>query len=428
MKMLTKRILPVLGCRVVCIIVCLALSGKSICQQIKSWQISTHAGISTISGDVLSQAGVGGGISVQKKLSPGFGVRADYTGSINTGLDVKPRSGNQINDNSPFDPWQFYYSGINKPFVPNYKAALHQFSLNGVIDFIKWKIPGTTNQLSAYGSLGYSLMIADVDIDNVNTSLQTYDFLSASINYSAGKKEVRKQLKQLLDGKYENNAYYANRNSAATKNFQYFQGANVGVGAHFSITDKYGIGAEYTFTPAFTDLLDGIKTAGGNDVISYISIRATFGFGNLVKKTSKRMNADGSKSIYTSTEIISTVSGFANPSVQGEVFIKGSDTSYFLNFTFIPSVPSNITSSQMVLLKLSDNRVIMLPYAGEPEPLKINVPFTFRTKLQRDQIAELQNSKTTNIKIETSSLPFEDKIKEGNQTTIADICRQMLRN
>ncbi len=409
------------------VIVTIGFINNCAAQSLRSWEVALHGGHSNITGDVLSKSGIGGGVSISKIISKQFSLRADYSGSINYGLDAKLSSRAVGPSEKPADPWLFYYSRVGKPFVTNYRSQLHQLSLEGVVNVFKIKIPETGNNAVIYATGGYSLMMADIDINALNANLQPYSFTTQNIDYSAGKKDVRTKLKSVLDNTYESSADYVNRPEFNPKNFQMYHGVNVGLGVAYPITDRVGVGAAYRATLAFTDYLDGVKLGGGNDVIHFASLRLAYNFGNRVKKTATRFSTNGSMRTVTEDELLITKGGFVQPKVSGEVVRTAQDTTYYLNFSFVPVVSSTVSAAQMVFLKPGKGKVIMLPYTGVPRSVKEKEAFTFRTQLTKQQVTELSMVNISDIKIETAGYALEDQVKESKQHMIATICQQLLK-
>ena len=246
------------------------------------WELGISGGTSFLFSDVDPKFGFGGGISVRKSLGHVISVRAGWNGSYNYGLDYRPRTANASDLGGP---WSQLYTNGGKQFVANYRNAIHQLSL----DFI-----GSLNSISNYRGnpktdiyvlAGYSIISSDVDVNALNSSNAPYNF--ASINYLQSRKNIKSDLKNLLDDSYENNAAAVNANRDAvtrtSKNQLIRHGLDLGAGVAFRLTDRFNLGIEQKFTLPFDDNFDGIKQGKTNDFISATQFRINMNMGKSSK-------------------------------------------------------------------------------------------------------------------------------------------------
>ncbi|WP_207491783.1 hypothetical protein [Aridibaculum aurantiacum] len=422
-EMLAKILHAVVAMIVLFFFLLLPSAGTSQLQS--KWQASLHGGLSSISGDVKARTGVGGGFSLQRNINNVFAIRADYTGSINKGLDVTPRTAEGINDNSVNDPWHYLYPN-NRLFVANYRAAIHRLSASAVASIFNWHVPRTAYKLNTYGMLGYSLLSADVSIDAATANEQPYNY--AGINFNASRKDVRQQLKQLMDGRFDRVAYYKNMPYHERKKIQFYYGINAGLGFGFSLNEKIELGLERRLTVAFSDHLDGIKHRGRSDLIHYTSLQINYKFGSLLNKTARKLTPSGPGTMVTSNHIIHTVSNIVNATVRGEAVSSGADTNYYFILQFKPAVPGNVSQLHSAFIRLETKQVVALPYAGVASSLRAGKEFSYRIRVPREALESLAANKATELKIETSTFALEDRLVPGSQSVFSSISNQLLRH
>ncbi len=249
------------------------------------WELGVHGGYHFIQGDVSALPGFGGGISLRKALGHTFSLRAEYTGSFDYGMDyqLKPTlAAGGIN------PWGATAAANGGRIVPNYKAATHQVSLDFIASLSNILFYKAQPKVNWYVLAGYGLMLTDVDVDALNESGAAYNY--ASIDFNRKKKDIRKDLKDFYDRKYEQNApSQGNRVQIGRKDDNQLlrHALNVGTGIAFKVSKRFNIGIEEKLTLPFDDYLDGYTSNPydrSNDFLSYTSVRLNFNLGNPNKR------------------------------------------------------------------------------------------------------------------------------------------------
>lgn len=241
------------------------------------WELGVSGGASFILGDIDPRFGYGGGISARKALGHVFSLRAGWNGSLNYGLDYRLRNGSTAQPGV----WHDVYKG--KQFVANYKTAVHQLSLDVLASLNSISHYRGNPKTDFYVLAGYSLVSADIDVDALKDNGQAYDFKNAT-DYTGKRSDIKSDLKNLLDGNYENNGPSANGgrdNVGRNDNNQLIRHSlNMGAGFAYKLSDKVNIGIEQKFTLPFDDNFDGIKEGRSNDAISATQFRLNFNIGN----------------------------------------------------------------------------------------------------------------------------------------------------
>ncbi|RXK82848.1 OmpA family protein [Filimonas effusa] len=237
------------------------------------WELGFHGGYSTIISDIDGRPGFGGGLSLRKSLGHVFSVRADYTGSFNYGLDYRTRV---ATNGAEAAVW-----GAG-PYVANYKTAVHQGNLDLIASLNTISNYRGNPKANIYVFAGYSLVAADVDVDN---SLRGANL--NGINFSGKRKDIKDALKNRMND-YNVNAPVPNGNREPVgridDNYLLRHAASFGGGIAWKLSNRLSLGIEQRFTVPFSDDLDGVNAGKSNDFISYTSIRGGLALGNSSKR------------------------------------------------------------------------------------------------------------------------------------------------
>ncbi len=247
------------------------------------WELGLHGGLHLISGTVPPQPGFGGGISLRKALGHTFSLRAEYIGSIDKGQDYKLRP----TIASAGNPWAATAARNGGMIVPNYRSQNHQLSLDVIASLSNILFYKAEPKVNWYVLAGYSIVAADVDVDALDANGNGYDY--SSINFGAKRSDIRKQLNNLRDKKYEQNApSQGNRISIGRNDDNQLirHALDLGTGVAFKVSKRFNIGIEEKVTMPFDAYLDGYPGPGGStkDFYSYTSLRLNFNLGNASKR------------------------------------------------------------------------------------------------------------------------------------------------
>ncbi|RFS24534.1 hypothetical protein DVR12_04830 [Chitinophaga silvatica] len=247
------------------------------------WELGLSGGLHLIDGTVPAWPGFGGGISLRKALGHTFSVRAEYIGSIDKGQDYKLRPTVIANGN----PWAKTAALNGGYIVPNYRSQNHQLSLDMIASLSNILFYRAEPKINWYVLAGYSIVSADVDVDALDANGNGYDY--SGINFGAKRSDIRKQLNDLRDKKYEQNApSQGNRIAIGRHNDNQLirHALDVGTGIAFKISKRFNLGVEEKLTMPFDAYLDGYPGPGGStkDFYSYTSLRLNFNLGNSSKR------------------------------------------------------------------------------------------------------------------------------------------------
>jgi hypothetical protein len=422
--MATKKYLSWCLKKMYCSIVVFCATTSLHAQQLPgNWQLQLHSGLSQITGDVSARAGVGGGVAVQKRLSTTFAIRLDYTGSFNYGRDTKTTLPGSLTTSAGSDYWKSLYGQVNMPFVANYKAAIHQFSLSSQFNISSLKLQ-QLQPVSFYANVGYSFMLADVDFNAQDKNGRMYDF--SRINFSADKSTIRKELKTLFDDSYEIH-YYPQKPFSMSRSFIKEQAIHIGPGVSYPLTNKLGLAFEYRLTKPFSDYLDAISNSNKNDFIHYTNFRLSYNVSSAKRKPVRKVVGAGTGIVQSQPETITTELKFIEPVVFGEKMITNADTSYYLHFRFVPVVKGTSVSPEILYLRLSNGQVLVLPFERKAMPVPGSKEYEFVVKLNPENLQSLRTLRVTDFKFESTGYIYEDKIVPSKQDVFSSILQQLIR-
>jgi outer membrane protein OmpA-like peptidoglycan-associated protein len=250
------------------------------------WEVGIHAGMFRVSGDVASQFAPGFGIHVRKALGYVFSMRLEYTYGMAKGLDWTSNenfgknpawganlpAGQHYNaplmvPGGPGSTEQIVSSITLAPLLPgqtfdqvfyNYKSTVQDLNLEGVFTLNNIRFHKAKTGITLYGFAGFGGMIYNTKVNALGANGQKYNFNTITNgNVYANRKDVRKELKSMLDKSYETPA--DNQGPRRPKLFgQTFKpSGTLGAGVAYKITNRVNIALEDRIGIVKDDLLDG---------------------------------------------------------------------------------------------------------------------------------------------------------------------------
>lgn len=221
------------------------------------WEIGIKGGLGTIAGDVRSRLGFGAGLHVRKALGYVFSLRGELNFISTKGLNFQPSTG-YVGKNEPWD--NAGYGGTQVFY--NYKTNIYDASIQGVFTLNNIRFHRAKTGFNVYGFLGFGGMVFDAKVDALDGNGDPYDYSNIVSQYQANgfqykdRKDIRKDLKDLMDGKYESEAQ---EDKSQPKLFgEPFRPIfNFGAGVQFKLSKKLSLAIEDKITIPKTDLLDG---------------------------------------------------------------------------------------------------------------------------------------------------------------------------
>lgn len=245
------------------------------------WEIGISAGAVTLSSDVAAKFPTfGAGISVRKGLGYIFSIRAEYfygtakgqnwVASYNYGYNPAWRTrynapitaiGNGGNTGS----YQLVGSvtnaplnGADQPVFYNYRTTINEAALEGIFTLNNIRFHKNKTGLVIYGIAGIGGMTYDSKVDALGSDNQPYNYSSISnANIYKKRKDVRKALKNLQDGKYETRAESQGDRRPKLFGNTFKPIVTAGVGIAYKISKRFNIALEEKHSWTNDDLLDG---------------------------------------------------------------------------------------------------------------------------------------------------------------------------
>ncbi len=223
------------------------------------WELGVKAGIFTVFGDVRGQfPGFGAGFHVRKALGYVFSLRGDFGWGVAKGLNWQP-SHNIIKNPA----WSAYYTGstVNSSVFYNYKTNVFDMSLQAVASLNNIRFHKATTKFNPYLFAGLGVLVYDTKIDALNGNT-AYDFNSIINRYGLAnftyenRKDVKNDLKDLLDGDYETQAQQdPGQGELFDKPFKAM--VTGGLGFQYKLNKKLSLSLEDRVNISKSDLIDG---------------------------------------------------------------------------------------------------------------------------------------------------------------------------
>lgn len=222
-------------------------------------ELGIKVGVVSIAGDVRSRfPGLGAAIHWRKALGYVFSLRVEGGFGTTKGLNFQP-SGN----------WTKNSAWTGKGYAPgstvfyNYKTNMYDLSVQGVVTLNNIRFHRSKTGFNAYAFAGIGGFIWDTKVDALDGNTP-YTALFNSVNTQYGpnqfafkdRKDIRKALKDGLDGDYETEGQEDN---GQPKLFgePFKPVVNMGLGIAFKLNKKLSLAFEDKLSMMKSDLLDG---------------------------------------------------------------------------------------------------------------------------------------------------------------------------
>ena len=221
------------------------------------WEIGIKVGSFNVSGDVHSRVpSLGIGAHVRKAFGYVFSARLEYTYAQPKGLNWERSQNYYLNPawmNNGYNP-------ATDPVYYNYKSTVHSLALEGVFTLNNIRFHKAKTGVSFYTFVGFGGVTYDTKVNALNGSTR-YNFTSIPTGNWKTRKDVKKQLKALLDKTYETDA--ENHGIYRPKLFgnTFKTVGHVGAGVAFKLSNRLNLALEDRFTFTNDDLLDGQRWA-----------------------------------------------------------------------------------------------------------------------------------------------------------------------
>jgi outer membrane protein OmpA-like peptidoglycan-associated protein len=222
------------------------------------WEIGLKVGSFNISGDVASKfPSPGFGVHVRKAFGYVFSARLEYMYGIAKGQNWL-RSGNYISNTAWYNNG---YRPATDPFVfYNYKTNVQDLALEGLFSLNNIRFHKSKTGVNFYVLAGVGATVYEAKVNALNGTAK-YNFSGIPQGTWKTRKDVRDDLKNLLDDSYETPAenYGDRRPKLFGKTFKPV--GHVGAGVAFKLSNRLNLAIEDRFTFTNDDLLDGQRWA-----------------------------------------------------------------------------------------------------------------------------------------------------------------------
>ena len=238
------------------------------------WQLGLTGGVLVPLFDVPNAQFPGWHAGLNLRKSLGYLVSVKFGAEYGEAKGYEYRSGASIN-NLPTAALRAAYA--NNIWVPNYKMQAVIPSVEMMFSFGNILFHHGNPKSNIYFTVGYTPFVYHTKIDALNANGQPYEF--GSINFNQKRTDVQKDIKNLLDGNYETNAYVRTRSQnfddASLSKWQFRHSAFIGGGYEFKLSTFGSLGLEAKYYMISDDYLDGVylqpdgsQTAEKDQIIS----------------------------------------------------------------------------------------------------------------------------------------------------------------
>ncbi|MES2648592.1 MAG: OmpA family protein [Bacteroidota bacterium] len=259
------------------------------------WQLGVYGGLFIVDGDCPPLPGWNVGVQVRKALGYVFSVRGQVGYGVTKGLDYRQ---NTAFSNLPLSTLPaaaqtaYRTSGF---YVANFKNTTISPSVDVLASLNNIMFHKKSNKLNIYVLGGFTEVIYKTEIDLLNDNGGAYSFPTTADFYSRPRKDIRSDLKDLLDGEYETNAKVNDRrqnfdNSDAGA-WQIRHSWNVGGGVEYRLSSRASLGLELKYVLTPDDYLDAwqYQVGGGGltpdkDNMIYGNMSVNFNIGSAAKR------------------------------------------------------------------------------------------------------------------------------------------------
>lgn len=262
------------------------------------WEFGVHAGHSFIAGDVESAfpAGMGLGLHLRKAINYTVSFRIDAWYTSSKGFDARSAGFGILSQE------RLYHqnSGSNlrgyegKAFHRNYRSSILGGSFEGIINVGNLLFHKDRNIWNTYAVVGVGLNLPSTKVDLLNGS-SVYNFESVTsgldLTTQEGRRQSRKNLKDLLDGDFETEGGVENDIISLGDNKSILPHFNFAVGISRKINQRINLGLEYMILVSDSDLYDGFEyrtqfdETNNLDVPHYLNVRLGVNLGDFNEKT-----------------------------------------------------------------------------------------------------------------------------------------------
>ncbi|MDQ6903138.1 MAG: hypothetical protein M3139_09020 [Bacteroidota bacterium] len=247
-------------------------------------EVGISGGMFSVSGDVSAKLPtIGFAVHVRKALGYIFSLRLQYLYGVGKGQNWKSSYGYAHNT-----AWSQYNSTALVPVFYNYRTHVQDLGLQGIFTLNNIRFHKQKTGMVIYGGVGIGGTIYDTRVNALNGTTP-YDFTKITNSGYSNRKNIRSQLKSLMDNSYETKAE-ANPNDPKVFGQSFKPSGSIIGGIAFKLSKRINLALEDRFTFIKSDLLDGqqwqehpvgdpVQTRDF-DTYNYISVGLNFNLGS----------------------------------------------------------------------------------------------------------------------------------------------------
>lgn len=224
------------------------------------WEAGVKFGMFNISGDVSSKISYGAGAHIRKAFGYLFSARLNYMQGIGKGQNWQRSANYRLNP-----AWADRYNvNTATPVFYNYKTVVHDLSLEGIFTLNNIRFHKSRTGYNIYALAGVGGMIYDAQVNALNDNENPTSAFAPAYNFSTvqsgtwkTRKDVRDQLKTMMDDTYETQAETHGDRRPRLFGQTFRPVGHIGGGIAFKLNNRMNLAIEDRVTITKDDLLDG---------------------------------------------------------------------------------------------------------------------------------------------------------------------------
>lgn len=219
------------------------------------WELGLKVGSANILGDVPSQfPGFGYGVHLRKALGYVFSLRFEYMNATARGLNWSPATNYSQNP-----AWEGY---TGQPVYYNHKTSLNDFAIEGIASLNNIRFHKAKTGVNPYLLAGFGFTTYQARVNKLNDEGGggLYTFPTSTATYES-RKEIRDQLKDLMDDSYETAAETDGNRRPKFLGVTGVPALHLGAGIAFKLNNRFNLAIEDRLSLTRSDLLDGQQWA-----------------------------------------------------------------------------------------------------------------------------------------------------------------------
>jgi opacity protein-like surface antigen len=155
------------------------------------------------------------------------------------------------------------YLPVGRGYIANHRTQAFNGAFEAIISLNNIMFHSKQSRFNLYLVAGYSALYYKTTMDVTTTDGARYPFETLATS-TLPRPELRKQLRQMLDGIYETQGTYNDRRPGGNSNYQLRHSFNSGFGIEYRLNSKMSLSGEYKRIQPRDDYLDGYYRQSGD--------------------------------------------------------------------------------------------------------------------------------------------------------------------